>query len=110
MAFTVADGSVGRLNITQTVRQIESTPGYRPEYTTETTVDDVPTTIHGADKRSTTALMWIEPPERSVCIQLILLIYTFTISAADFGVLQTRDGLLVVTACPKPYVGWFSLS
>ncbi|KAG2040160.1 putative zinc-finger of transcription factor IIIC complex-domain-containing protein [Suillus americanus] len=69
LAFSTDNGNVGLVKVTQNL-QSTSTIGFVPEYMTSA-VFDIQGPICEADKRSVTALTWVQPPGRNP-----ILVYT----------------------------------
>jgi hypothetical protein len=69
LAFSTDDGNVGMVKVIQNL-QSSSNVGFVPEYTTSV-VFDVQTPICEADKRSVTALTWVQPPGKNVLFDFL---------------------------------------
>lgn len=87
LAFSTDNGNVGMVKVIQNL-QSSSNVGFVPEYTTSV-VFDVQTPICEADKRSVTALTWVQPPGRNP-----ILVYT-------------KPGLVHLWSSPSSEPTWY---
>ncbi|KAG2358841.1 transcription factor IIIC subunit delta N-term-domain-containing protein [Suillus spraguei] len=105
LAFSTDNGNIGLVKVTQ---NLQSTPNgsFVPEYTISA-VFDVQDPICEADKRSVTALTWVQPPGRNVTFDVLSSILLGSDRIFQPILVYTKPGLVHLWSWPGSEPTWY---